>query len=432
MPSTYSTNLKLTLMATGENSGTWGDETNNNLGTLLEQAIVGYDTISMADADQSVDILDGQTSKGRCLALRCNGSLTATRTLTVPTVYKSYLITNATTGGQIITVKTAAGTGVDVGAGTRKMVYVDGTNVVDAFTAATNFTVTGTLTTSGTTTVDDLVVVDDVTVGGQINKLTITTPANGSTLTIADGKTLTASNSLTFTGTDSTSFAFPSTSGTVTTLAATQTLTNKTLTAPVISTISNTGTITLPTSTDTLVGRATTDTLTNKTLTSPTINSGAMGASSTATTQTAGDNSTKLATTAYVDTLRVSGARITNSLAANVSIASTGTYYTGPTIAQGSTGTWWVSGTVTVSNLSGGDVIDAKLWDGTNVIASSRVTMTSVGLAFYEAISLSGYISSPAGNLRISVSGVTRTDSFIAFNASGNSKDSTISAFRIA
>jgi hypothetical protein len=56
----------------------------------------------------------------------------------------------------------------------------------------------------------------------------------------------------------------------------TDTLTNKTLTAPVISTISNTGTLTLPTSTDTLVGRATTDTLTNKTLTSPTINSGAL------------------------------------------------------------------------------------------------------------------------------------------------------------
>ena len=58
---------------------------------------------------------------------------------------------------------------------------------------------------------------------------------------------------------------------TVATLTGTQTLTNKTLTTPVISTISNTGTVTLPTSTDTLVGRATTDTLTNKTLTSPTV-----------------------------------------------------------------------------------------------------------------------------------------------------------------
>jgi hypothetical protein len=61
---------------------------------------------------------------------------------------------------------------------------------------------------------------------------------------------------------------------TVATLTGSQTLTNKTLTSPVISTITNTGTLTLPTSTDTIVGRATTDTLTNKTLTSPTISGG--------------------------------------------------------------------------------------------------------------------------------------------------------------
>jgi hypothetical protein len=69
-----------------------------------------------------------------------------------------------------------------------------------------------------------------------INKVTITAPATGSTLTIADGKTLTASNSLTFTGTDSTSFAFPGTSDTVVTLGATQTLTAKTLTSPTVNT----------------------------------------------------------------------------------------------------------------------------------------------------------------------------------------------------
>jgi hypothetical protein len=67
-----------------------------------------------------------------------------------------------------------------------------------------------------------------------VNKVAFTAPATGSTLTIADGKTLTASNSLTFTGTDATSFAFPGTSDTVVTLTATQTLSNKTFTAPVI------------------------------------------------------------------------------------------------------------------------------------------------------------------------------------------------------
>jgi hypothetical protein len=69
-----------------------------------------------------------------------------------------------------------------------------------------------------------------------VNKVAITAPATGSTLTIADGKTLTASNTLTFTGTDSTSFAFPGTSDTVVTLTATQTLTNKTLTSPTMTT----------------------------------------------------------------------------------------------------------------------------------------------------------------------------------------------------
>ena len=93
---------------------------------------------------------------------------------------------------------------------------------------------------------------------------------------------------------------------TVTTLAGSQTLTNKTLTAPVISTISNTGTITLPTSTDTLVGRATTDTLTNKTLTSAVLNGAISGTSIKDEDDMSSNSATHLATQqsikAYVDT----------------------------------------------------------------------------------------------------------------------------------
>jgi hypothetical protein len=92
---------------------------------------------------------------------------------------------------------------------------------------------------------------------------------------------------------------------TVATLTGSQTLTNKTLTAPVISTISNTGTVTLPTSTDTLVGRATTDTLTNKTLTSPTLNGTISGTSIKDEDNMASDSASHLATQqsikAYVD-----------------------------------------------------------------------------------------------------------------------------------
>jgi hypothetical protein len=90
----------------------------------------------------------------------------------------------------------------------------------------------------------------------------------------SESLTLTGGTGIDTTGSGNTvTFAIDST---VATLTGTQTLTNKTLTAPVISSISNTGTITLPTSTDTLVGRATTDTLTNKTLTSPTITTGTL------------------------------------------------------------------------------------------------------------------------------------------------------------
>ena len=92
---------------------------------------------------------------------------------------------------------------------------------------------------------------------------------------------------------------------TVVTLTGTQTLTNKTLTTPVISSISNSGTITLPTSSDTLVGRATTDTLTNKTLTSPVINTGVSGSAILDEDNLSSDSATKLATQqsikAYVD-----------------------------------------------------------------------------------------------------------------------------------
>jgi hypothetical protein len=93
---------------------------------------------------------------------------------------------------------------------------------------------------------------------------------------------------------------------TVATLTGTQTLTNKTLTTPVISSISNTGTLTLPTSTDTLVGKATTDTLTNKTLTSAVLNTGVSGTAILDEDNMASDSATQLATQqsikAYVDT----------------------------------------------------------------------------------------------------------------------------------
>ncbi len=136
MASTYSTNLKLELMGTGDQSGTWGNTTNTNLGTALEQAIVGYGNPNFTtDADLTITLTDSnasQTARAFALNVTSGVSLSTTRNLIVPTIQKPYLIYNNTSGGQSIIVKTSAGSGVTVASGARTLVYVDGTNVVSS------------------------------------------------------------------------------------------------------------------------------------------------------------------------------------------------------------------------------------------------------------------------------------------------------------
>jgi hypothetical protein len=164
MASTYSTNLKIELMGLGDQAGTWGTTTNTNIGTALEQAIVGYGNPNFpTDADLTITLTNSNTSqiaRNFALNVTSSGSLTATRNLIVPTLEKSYLIRNNTTGSQSIVVKTSAGTGVTVPNGARTLVYVDGTNVVSqitqlpALTLATALPVTsggtGVTTSTGT------------------------------------------------------------------------------------------------------------------------------------------------------------------------------------------------------------------------------------------------------------------------------------------
>jgi hypothetical protein len=119
---------------------------------------------------------------------------------------------------------------------------------------------------------------------------------------------------------------------------------------------------------------------------------------------------------------------LTASLGADVNLNNTANYFDGPSVAQGASGTWYVSGTVTVNDTSNA-AFQAKLWDGTTVIASAEVIVLSTQTV--SCMSLSGIITNPAGNLRISVKDTSTTTGKLLFNLTGNSKDCTISAFRI-
>ena len=121
---------------------------------------------------------------------------------------------------------------------------------------------------------------------------------------------------------------------------------------------------------------------------------------------------------------------LSNSLAGDVALNNTANYFTGPTVAQGTAGTWFVSGTVTLTDTAGAAQFYAKLWDGTNTIAQALQRGETLGGGV--CIALSGVITAPTGNLRISCRDASNTSGLIKFNFSGTSTDSTITAVRIA
>jgi hypothetical protein len=142
MSSTYSTNLAIELMGTGDQAGNWGATTNTNLGTLIEQAISGYVTQTITDgADTTITIPNGATGVARNMFIECTGTLTAARNLVVPSNKKLYFIYNNTTGGYAVTVKVSGQTGVSVPNGSKIALVSNGTDVV----VATNYMVSATL-----------------------------------------------------------------------------------------------------------------------------------------------------------------------------------------------------------------------------------------------------------------------------------------------
>jgi hypothetical protein len=150
MASTYSTSLKLTLMGDGDQAGLWGQTTNTNLGTLLEQAITGVTSIVMSDANYTLTSFNGVSDEARNAVLVVTGTNNAVRDLIPPVVEKLYTVVNNTTGGYAIRVIGASGTGVNIPNGATCLVYCDGTNFINGLSGtAGNFSVNGNLTATG-------------------------------------------------------------------------------------------------------------------------------------------------------------------------------------------------------------------------------------------------------------------------------------------
>ena len=143
MASTYS-NLKIQLMATGENSGTWGNVTNDNLGTALEEAIVGSADVTFASSNVTLTLTDTNASQtARNLRLNLTGTTGGARDLIVPAIEKIYIVNNGC--ADTITIKVTGQTGIPVPAGKTLFVYNTGTDCVNAITHLTSLTLASAL-----------------------------------------------------------------------------------------------------------------------------------------------------------------------------------------------------------------------------------------------------------------------------------------------
>ena len=150
---TYSTNLGLTLLTTGEGAGTWGNTTNTNLGTLLEQAISGYVTESLtAGTTLTLTIPNGATGVARNMYLEFTGNGS---TVIVPSNKKLYFVYNNCTSGTI-SFKVAGQTGVSIPQGSKQILVSNGTDIVQAITPGVTGTTSANLTALGINAADSV------------------------------------------------------------------------------------------------------------------------------------------------------------------------------------------------------------------------------------------------------------------------------------
>ena len=187
MASTFSS-LKFELIGTGEQDGIWGDTTNTNLGTAIEQAITGSGSVTFASADVTLTLANTNSAQvARNLRLVCTGVSGGVRQLIVPSIEKQYIVQNDL--ADTVTIRTSAGTGIAIPAGKTTVVFNDGTNVVEAINYVSSLSLTSALpVTSGGTGLTTLTA-NNVILGNGTSNPSFVAPGNSANVLTSNGTT---------------------------------------------------------------------------------------------------------------------------------------------------------------------------------------------------------------------------------------------------
>lgn len=373
MPSTYS-NLGIELIASGDQAGTWGTTTNTNLGTLIDQAIAGYEIYTCTGGTDTITIPNGASGVARNMTLQLNG--TGGGNLVVPTNEKLYFIFNNTSAA--ITVKVT--TGVSVPAGAKTVLVCNGTDVLTAQNYLASLTLGAALpVASGGTSLTTLTA-NNVLLGNGTSAPQFVAPTTSGNILTANGTTWVSST--------------PATNGTVTSVAVSGGSTGLTTSG---GPITSTGTITLA---GTLA-----------------VANGGTGATSTTayavyTGNSAGTGFTPIAPSASGNLLTSNGTNWASTAPTAVTTFSAGT--TGLTPSTGTSGAVSLAGTLVVANGGTGAATIAEnnviLGNGTsavqvvapstsgNVLTSNGTTWTSAAGNFASGtIMLFAQTAAPTG-----------------------------------
>lgn len=182
MASTYSPLLRIELIGTGEQSGTWGNTTNTNLGTLLEQSIAGTATIDVTSGNVTLTNNNGAADQARCMILNVTGTPGVPRNIIAPSSSKVYVVFNGSDAK--ITLKGSATTGVEIGVAKNAVVAWNGTDFVQTSGAGSGAQAGGAINVN-TTTATESYTFPSGTNGFSVGPVTV---ANGVTVTVASGQ----------------------------------------------------------------------------------------------------------------------------------------------------------------------------------------------------------------------------------------------------